>query len=98
MLTITSDAADAIRHVVEAADLPGEGGMRISTASASLNGRGPALALELVESPDPEDLVLVEEDAKVYVDPIAASQVSDKTLDADYEPGGEVNFSMREQP
>jgi Fe-S cluster assembly iron-binding protein IscA len=98
MLTITTEAADAIRTVIDAAELPVRGGMRISPASGSTNGRGPTLALEIVDGPDPEDQIVREENATVFVDPIAAAHVDDKTLDADYEPGGDFTFSLREQP
>jgi Fe-S cluster assembly iron-binding protein IscA len=96
MLNITSQAAEAIRVVIDAAELPVPAGMRISNASATSNGRGPTLALELVDRPDPEDEVLVDEGAQVFLDPLAAAHVDDKVLDADYA-GGEVRFSLREQ-
>lgn len=98
MLTITSDAADAIRTVVDAAELPDLGGMRISTGSLSSNGRGPTLELQIVDSPDPEDEVLDDEGAKVFLDPLAAAHLENKTLDADYEAGGEIRFSLYEHP
>ncbi len=98
MLTITSEAADAIRFVLDAAELPQHGGMRISTGTIANNGHGPTLQLQVVEEPAPEDQVLSGEGAQVFLDPAAAAHLEDKTLDADYQPGGEVRFSLLEHP
>ncbi|MGH2924314.1 MAG: HesB/IscA family protein [Solirubrobacterales bacterium] len=96
MLTITTEAADAIREVVEAAAVPGTGGMRISTAPVASNGSGPTLELSVASEPAPEDEVVDDEGAHVFVDPLAAAHLDGKVLDADYEPGGSVSFTLRE--
>ena len=97
MLTITTDAAEAIRAVKRTLDLPDSAGLRISSVPYSQNGTGPTFAVELAPSPSAEDEVLDEGDAQVFVDPGASSALDDKTLDADLEVGGEVRFTLREQ-
>ncbi len=59
MLTITADAAEAIRGAVDSPELPQTGGLRISTVPLSLDGTGPAIGLELVAGPSVEDLYLI---------------------------------------
>jgi len=70
--------------------------MRISTGSVSSNGSGPTLELTVAPEPEPQDEVLDDEGAHVFLDPIAAAHVDGKILDADHEPGGSVSFSLRE--
>ena len=88
MLTITSDAADALRAVLGAK----EGGVRISTG-ASFNGGGPSLTLEVVPEPEPDDEVLDAEGAALYLDPVAVDALDGKVLDADREADA-VRFSV----
>jgi iron-sulfur cluster assembly protein len=92
MLTVTTDAAEVIRGLMES----GAGGLRISTGPHSLNGQGPALHVELAEAPEVEDEVVDVEGAQVFVDPAAAEALDDKVLDAETD-GGEVAFAVREQ-
>ena len=92
MLTITSDAADALRAVLGAK----EGGVRISTGTHSSNGSGPDLTLEVVPSPEPDDEILDAEGAQLFLDPTAADALDGKVLDA--EPAGDaVRFSVFEE-
>jgi iron-sulfur cluster assembly protein len=89
MLTITPDAADALRAVLGAK----EGGVRIATGSHSTNGSGPHLTLEVVPAPEPEDEVLEAEGAQLYLDPAAVETLAGKVLDAEREAGA-VRFSV----
>ena len=70
--------------------------MRISTGSVSSNGSGPTLELTVAPEPEPEDEVLDDDGAQVFLDPLAAAHVDGKILDADHEPGGGVSFTLRE--
>ncbi|MGH2947514.1 MAG: iron-sulfur cluster biosynthesis family protein [Solirubrobacteraceae bacterium] len=88
MLTITSDAADALRAVLGAK----EGGVRISTGT-SLNGNGPNLTLEVVPEPEPDDEVLDADGASLYLDPVAVDALDGKVLDAEREADA-VRFSV----
>jgi iron-sulfur cluster assembly protein len=90
MLTITPDAADAIRAVLGAKD----GGVRISTgAESSSNGAGPNLTLEVVPEPEPDDEILDAEGAQLYLDPVAVDALDGKVLDAEREADA-VRFSV----
>jgi iron-sulfur cluster assembly protein len=90
MLTITHDAADAIRAVLGAK----EGGVRISTgATASTNGAGPNLTLEVVPEPEPDDEIVDAAGAQLYLDPVAVDALDGKVLDAEREEDA-VRFSV----
>jgi iron-sulfur cluster assembly protein len=91
MLTITSDAADALRAVMGAK----EGGVRISTDAPSPNGNGPHLMLEVVPEPGPEDEVLDAAGARLFLDPVASDALDGKVLDADHEADA-VRFSLHD--
>jgi iron-sulfur cluster assembly protein len=89
MLTITPDAAEALRAVLG----PKEGGVRISTTGPSNNGGGPSLMLEVVPEPEPEDEVVDTEGAQLYLDPSAVDALDGKVLDAERETDA-VRFSV----
>jgi iron-sulfur cluster assembly protein len=97
MLRITAEAAEAIRVVRDALELPDSAGLRISTAPQSMNGTGPSYAVEVAPEPADEDEVVEDEGAQVFVDPATLPTLDDKALDADIEVGGEVRFSLRDQ-
>jgi iron-sulfur cluster assembly protein len=88
MVTITSDAADALRAVLGAK----HGGVRISTG-ARANGDGPALTLEVVPEPEPDDEVVDADGAQLYLDPMAVDALDGKVLDAEREADA-VRFSV----
>jgi iron-sulfur cluster assembly protein len=94
MLTITSNAADAIRAIVENTDVPEDGGIRISVARQN----GAQASLELAVSPAPMegDAVLDAGGAHVFLDELAAVALDDKSLDAQME-GGEISFGIVER-
>jgi iron-sulfur cluster assembly protein len=88
MLTVTTDAADAIRSVLGAK----VGGVRISTG-APFNGSGPSLTLEVAPAPEPDDEVVDAEGAQLYLDPVAVDVLDGKVLDAQREDDA-VRFSV----
>jgi iron-sulfur cluster assembly protein len=92
MLTITTDAADAIRAVLGAKD----GGVRISTG-APANGSGPSLTLEVAPAPEADDEVVDAEGAQLYLDPVAVDALDGKVLDAQREDDA-VRFSVFDGP
>ena len=92
MLTITPDAADALRAVLG----PKTGGVRISTDGPSTNGGGPSLSLEVVPEPAPEDAVVDAAGAELYLDPVAVDALDGKVLDAEREADA-VRFSVLDQ-
>jgi iron-sulfur cluster assembly protein len=91
MLTITSNAAEAIRAIVENTDVPEEGGIRISIARQ--NGAEASLELALSPAPMEGDEVLDANGAHVFLDELAAVALDDKSLDAEME-GGEISFGI----
>jgi iron-sulfur cluster assembly protein len=94
LLTITPDAAEAIKAAIQNLGAPDSAGVRISATTESHNGTGPAIELSFVREPLVEDEVLEDEGAQVFLAPEVSPMVSDKTLDADHEPDGEIRFSL----
>lgn len=95
MLTLTRDAAEAIREIVDQSPLEGdEGGLRITASPVSETQA--ALELTLAEEPDPADEVVEQSGARVYLEPVAAAALTDKVLDADVEDEG-VRFTIVDQ-
>jgi iron-sulfur cluster assembly protein len=94
MLTITPNAAEAIREIVQSTDVPDEGGIRISVGRQD----GVQASLELALSPAPMegDEVLDADGAHVFLDELAALALEDKSLDAQIE-GGEISFGILER-
>ena len=91
MLTITEHAVEAIKAVMSSED----GGVRITTVPGSTNGRGPSLAVEPAQAPEPDDAVLDAEGAQLYVEAAALGVIDGKVLDAEVE-GTAVRFSIVE--
>ncbi|MGH2714616.1 MAG: hypothetical protein ACRDM7_12170 [Thermoleophilaceae bacterium] len=94
MLTITSNAADAIREIIQSTDVPDEGGIRISVARQ--NGAQASLELALSPAPMEGDEVLDAGGAHVFLDELAVVALDDKSLDAQIE-GGEISFGILER-
>lgn len=82
MLTLTSDAVEAVRTI--AAAPPGlldESGLRIA-AQAQTDGQHGGLELTIVETPVEGDEVVEEAGARVFIDSEVAPYLDDKILDA----------------
>jgi iron-sulfur cluster assembly protein len=94
MLTITSNAAEAIRTIVESTDVPDEGGIRISIARQ--NGSQASLELAISPAPMEGDDVLELNGAHVFLDEMASVALDDKALDAEME-GDEISFGIVER-
>ena len=94
MLTITSNAAEAIRAIVESTEVPDQGGIRISIAHQ--NGAQASLELAISPAPMEGDEVLEEEGAHVFLDELAAVALDDKSLDAEIE-GDQISFGIVER-
>ena len=95
VLTLTSNAAEAVKTIAEASpELPNESGLRIQ---AEPTGEGQvSFDLTMVESPDVDDQVIEEAGARIFVEPEAALILEDKILDATVV-GDRVQFSLSEQ-
>jgi iron-sulfur cluster assembly protein len=94
MFTITTNAAEAIRTLLESTDLPDEGGIRI--AIAQQNGAQASLELAISPAPMEGDEVLEEQGVHVFLDQLAVVALEDKSLDAEIE-GDEISFGIVEQ-
>jgi iron-sulfur cluster assembly protein len=94
MLTLTNDAASAIRDLTAQPDLPDETGLRIT---ASPTEAGPPLAISLSAGPQPGDQLVESDGARVYLDNDAAAALDGKALDADVSDQGEVRFQVTDQ-
>lgn len=97
MLELTNGTADVIRDLVEQADLPDSGGVRVQLGKPSENGAAPGFVLALVDQPEDGDEEIVEGDAHVYVDSAGARILDDAALDAQIS-GSEVTFSLMPKP
>lgn len=94
MLTITSDAATAVRAIVEASEIPSDaGGLRIAKDAGEQ-----ALALSLAAVPAEDDTVVDAGGARVFLDEQAAQLLDDKVLDAGSDDQGRVQFGIGDAP
>jgi iron-sulfur cluster assembly protein len=97
MLTLTTGTAEIISHLVEQAELPEGGGVRVQLGKASENGSSPGFVLALVDQPEEGDEEVAEGEAHVYLDAAGARILDDATLDAHVE-GNDVTFSLMPKP
>lgn len=92
MLTLTQTAAEAVEELVARVPLAEDGGVRIRDTG------GPAgFELSVVPTPDPQDTVVVEGGARVYLDHTAAAALDDRVLDAELSNDGAVRFALGTQ-
>ena len=96
MITLTPEATDAIRELVDNAELPDTGGLRLDMNDATLNSAPPSLALTLVETPATGDEVIDQGGIHVYVSKQAAPLLDGKEIDARSEPAG-VTFLVNDR-
>lgn len=87
MLTVTDNAAKMILALAAEADLPEGAGLRIADAPDR-----PGLQMALVDRPAPEDEVLLEQRAVVFLDPPAMDRLAEATLDARSDERGSAFF------
>jgi iron-sulfur cluster assembly protein len=88
MLTMTSNAADVVKKIVEQNVADHDAGLRISRAADE------SLALTPVPGSEPGDQVVEESGARVFLDEGAASVLDDKVLDATVGADGSVQFAV----
>ena len=97
MITLTPQATDAIKELVDGADLsPETGGLRLDMNDGTMNSAPPSLALTLVESPATGDEVIDEDGVHMYVSEHAAPLLDGKEIDARTEAGG-VTFLVNDR-
>ncbi|WP_084963551.1 HesB/IscA family protein [Thermoactinospora rubra] len=93
MLTLTPNAAQAIRDLTAGSPQPGNSGIRISANTQD----AASLVLSIADGPEPADQVVEHEGARVYLDQTAAAVLEDKQLDAGSDARGSVSFTLSEQ-
>ncbi|HEY1967969.1 MAG TPA: adhesin [Pseudonocardia sp.] len=93
MLAITENAADAINALVSQGELPDGAGARIAA-----DERGDGLELAMAPSPAPNDTVVRDHGAAVFLEQTAARVLTDKTLDVEPVPEqgaqGQLRFTI----
>lgn len=77
MLTLTDQAAAMIARLRAQADPSSDVALRIAKPSGS-----PGLTMTLADRPGPDDLVLRDPRATVFLDPAAAARLDREVLDA----------------
>ena len=77
MLHLSDDAAGLIRDLVAEADLPDGAGLRIAQRDDHT-----ALVMTLAEQPGQDDDTVTQDDATVFLGPVAADRTQGQTLDA----------------
>jgi Fe-S cluster assembly iron-binding protein IscA len=92
MLTITDNAAEAVRQIAAGSGLEPDPGLRISAGSPTPEGT--PLELSLAPEAGSTDQTVEEHGARVYLDEPIALALDDKVLDADIV-GDRVRFQIR---
>lgn len=80
MLTISPDAAQAIKQIVDSSGVGEDGGLRLSVQP--IDEQSANLELSVTDSPAEGDSRIEQQGANVYVDPVAAQFLDDKILGA----------------
>ncbi|MBN6058529.1 Fe-S cluster assembly protein HesB [Nonomuraea sp. RK-328] len=93
MLTLTENAAQAIRDLTASTPEPSQSGVRIASQGQDTG----TLTLSLASQPEPTDAVVEDQGARVYLDPVAATVLDDKSLDAGADEKGAVSFLVTDQ-
>jgi iron-sulfur cluster assembly protein len=92
MLTVTDDAAEAIKAIVQS----NSGGDTLRLVSRPMNENEATLDIEIAAEPAPTDQSVQAGDVQLYMDASAAAFLEDKELDATVE-GDSVRFSIGDQ-
>ncbi|HEX8863760.1 MAG TPA: HesB/YadR/YfhF-family protein [Actinomycetes bacterium] len=93
MLTITTEAAQAINAIVESSPMP-QGGLKITAKPVS--DTESTLELSVVEAPAESDRVIEDQGTRVFLEELASDYLEDKVLDAEVE-GEQIRFTLQDQ-
>jgi iron-sulfur cluster assembly protein len=93
MLTVTDNAAAAIRSLTTQPDVPDGAGLRIAADQSA-----GALQLSVAPAPEQGDQVVSDAGARLFLDTDAALLLDDKALDATMDDQGGIQFALAEQP
>jgi Fe-S cluster assembly iron-binding protein IscA len=92
MLSVTDNAATAIRDITSQEAVPPGAGLRIAADEG-----GGSLTLSLVAEPIDGDQVLDSAGARLFLDAEAVLLLDDKELDVTVDPSGDVQFAVADQ-
>jgi Fe-S cluster assembly iron-binding protein IscA len=93
VLTLTDNASNIVKAIVEQNGGTEDAGLRFSAEPAEGAPQG-ALAVTTVEGGEPGDQVVHKDGAKVYLEETAAVALGDQVLDASVDQSGAVQFSI----
>ena len=93
MLTLTDQASTVVKDLAERATGSDEAGLRIST----LPDNPKDYEVKVAVFPEPDDIVVVNDGAQVFLESRAAAALTNRVLDATVEPDGAVRFQLGEQ-
>lgn len=93
MLSLTTAAADAIKDLVTANELPDGSGLRIT---AEEDGNEVSIELDFSDSPEDEDDVVEAAGARVFLDETASEVLTNVELDVTPH-GDHVHFEFNER-
>ena len=90
MLTMTDHAASIVKDLTDRATGTDTGGLRIATLDSDPTN------YEVTMTPTPlgDDLVIENSGAHVFLEPVAATALADKQLDASVDDNGAVRFTI----
>jgi Fe-S cluster assembly iron-binding protein IscA len=93
VLTITTEAAQAINAIVGSSPMP-QGGLKIS--AKPVTDSESTLELSVVESPAESDQVIEDQGTRVFLEQLASDYLEDKVLDAEVQ-GEQIRFTLQDQ-
>lgn len=89
MLTLTDTAAQAVKAIVSQDPAADDGGVRIRHTGAESG-----YELSVAPAPEPADVVVVTDGARVFLDESATLALEDRVLDAALGEDGSVRFAL----
>ena len=93
VFVLTEQAAEAIKGMLEEAEAGPAAGMRISGTD---DGEGIEFEFAVVDGPEEGDEIVTHGGASVFLDPLAAEALADRTLDVEAH-GDHFHFSIDPQ-
>ena len=92
MLALTENATTIVKQVVGGPEADDAAGLRITGTPET------QLAVTAVAGSEPNDLIVNQDGATIYLDSGAAQALDDKVLDAGVDDSGNVQFGLYQQP
>ncbi len=90
MLALTENVTEIVKKLTE--EVPAISGLRIAAEAD-----GQSLSVSPADQAGPEDLVLEQDGATVYLDGPASEMLDDKVLDGGVDEEGNIQFALGQQ-